>query len=142
MAERSPVTLLDGNLLVALRIDTHEHHDRAHQWFNGPAAGIQFATCAVTEGTLLRVHMSVARDRSAGAAWTALGEIRAHPRHVFWTAGFSYAEVDCEGLVGRKQVTDAWLAALARRRNGSLSTLDAGLCELHPDVAVLVPFFS
>ena|ERR1041385_22359 len=80
--------LLDGNLLVALAIDSHEFHDRAQQWFDlqtGP-----FATCAITEGTLLRVHMTVAQDRSAAAAWSVLEAIHDLPDHVFWNDGFSY----------------------------------------------------
>ena len=36
-------------------------------------------------------------------------------------------------------VTDAYLAQLARSRNGQLATLDSGLAHLHSDVAVLVP---
>jgi toxin-antitoxin system PIN domain toxin len=130
--------LLDGNLLVALRIDTHEHHDRAHDWFATLVEADRFATCSVTEGTLLRVHMAMAIDRSAEAAWEALREIRQHPQHTFWDAGFSYDEVACKGLTGSKQVTDAWLATLARRQSGSLMTLDVGLAALHPDVAMLI----
>lgn len=42
--------LLDGNLLVALAIDTHEFHERARRWFDAQTE--PFATCAVTEGTM------------------------------------------------------------------------------------------
>lgn len=138
MPDRGNTYLLDGNLLVALRVDTHEHHQRAHMWFSRLRAVDRFATCAVTEGTLLRVHMAVAMNRSAKAAWQALEEIRSLKQHVFWQAGFSYNEVGNRKLTGGKQVTDAWLAELARRKNGSLATLDAGLAVLHPDVAAWV----
>ena len=134
--------LLDGNLLVALRVDTHVHHARAHRWFGSLAEGDSFATCAVTEGTLLRVHMIAALDRSAPAAWAALREIRAHPRHVFWEAGFSFTRVRPGPIQGHRQVTDAWLAHLARRRRGRLATLDGGLALVHTDVATLVPELS
>jgi hypothetical protein len=40
--------------------------------------------------------------------------------------------------MGHRQVTDAYLAALARRRQGRLATLDKGLAALHPDVAELL----
>jgi predicted nucleic acid-binding protein len=43
------------------------------------------------------------------------------------------------GVIGHRQVTDAYLAALARQRGGRLATFDAGLAQLHPDVAQLVP---
>ena len=37
-------------------------------------------------------------------------------------------------LQGNAQVTDAWLAELARQRKGRLATLDSGLAALHGDV--------
>ena len=138
MREGRNTYLLDGNLLVALRIDTHEHHRRAQFWFSRLRAADRFATCAVTEGTLLRVHMAVAMDRSAKAAWQALEEIRSLEQHVFWQAGFSYREIAPGKLTGGKQVTDAWLAEVTRRKNGLLATLDGGLALLHPDVAAWV----
>jgi|SRR6185503_2553582 len=129
--------LLDGNLLVALAIDSHEFHDRAQRWFDSQTG--PFATCAITEGTLLRVHMTVAHDISAAAAWSVLEAIHSMPDHVFWQDGFSYREVSFANLVGSKQVTDAWLAELARRHGAQLATLDAALASLHSDVAFLVP---
>jgi predicted nucleic acid-binding protein len=42
-------------------------------------------------------------------------------------------------LQGSNQVTDAWLAELARRRKGRLATLDSALAALHSDVAFLLP---
>lgn len=131
------MSLLDGNVLVALAIDTHEFHERVQRWFD--SQNEPFATCAITEGTLLRVHMTVAVDQSAAAAWAALEAIHAMPDHVFWDDGFSYLEVAFNGLVGAKQITDAWLAELARRHNDQLATLDIALAGLHADVAVLIP---
>ena len=92
--------LLDGNLLVALAIDTHEFHHRARRWFNSQAE--PFATCAVTEGTLLRIHMKVAQDGSATAAWSVLEAVYAMPDHVFWNEGFSYQEVAFANIAGSK----------------------------------------
>jgi toxin-antitoxin system PIN domain toxin len=129
--------LLDGNLLVALAIDTHEFHQRAQRWFDSQAT--PFATCAITEGTLLRVHMTVAQDSSAVAAWSILEAIHHMPDHVFWSDGFSYREVAFADVAGSKQVTDAWLAELARRHHAQLATLDVALAALHSDVAFLVP---
>lgn len=129
--------LLDGNVLVALAVDTHEFHERVQLWFDSQHE--PFATCAITEGTLLRVHMAVAVDQSAAAAWAALEAIHAMPDHVFWDDGFSYREVAFDGLVGSKQITDAWLAELTRRHNELLATLDVSLAVLHIDVAVLIP---
>jgi toxin-antitoxin system PIN domain toxin len=130
--------LLDGNLLVALRIDTHIHREAAQRWFSRHRYD-RFATCPMTQGTLLRVHMQLALDGSVDAAWEALQEISQHPRHEFWADNFSYLEVPHQLLQGPSQVTDAWLAELARRRKGKLATFDQALVALHRDVAVLVP---
>ncbi len=132
--------LLDGNLLVALAIDSHIHHERARTWFDSMTD--PFATCAVTEGTLLRLHMRFAVDTSAAAAWKALNEIHTTQGHEFWGDGFSYRDVSHASLVGSAHITDAWLAELARRHQGRLATMDSALVAMHSDVAVLVPQFS
>ena len=62
--------LLDCNVLVALRMESHLHHNRAHRWF-ATLKQDRFATCVLTQGTLLRVHMKTATDTSAAAAWQA-----------------------------------------------------------------------
>jgi toxin-antitoxin system PIN domain toxin len=131
------VWILDGNVLTALAIDSHVHHRRALSWFYGTPR--RFATCAVTEGTLLRLHMQFAEDSSASAAWKTLGLLRQMQGHEFWNDGFSYAEVSCRRLTGHREVTDAWLAELARKHRGKLATLDAGFAAQHPAVVHMVP---
>jgi len=42
-------------------------------------------------------------------------------------------------LTGWADVTDAWLAELARRKAGRLATLDTRLATRHPDAAFLIP---
>jgi len=130
--------LLDGNVLVALLIDSHVHHDRVHRWF-ATLRRDRFATCVLTQGTLLRVHMQTAVDGSAAAAWRSLSEVAAHPKHEWWGDSLNFLKVPHRNLQGSAQVTDAWLAQLARRRNSRLATLDSGLAALHKDVAVLLP---
>lgn len=130
--------LLDGNVLVALVVESHVHHDRAHHWF-GALRPDRFATCILTQGTLLRVHMRSAADRSAAAAWRALKAVAKHPQHDWWDDRLDFLDVPHRHLQGGAQVTDAWLAELARRRGGRLATLDSGLAVLHADVAVLLP---
>lgn len=129
--------LLDSNVLVALAIDTHEFHGRASRWFARERA--QFATCAVTQGALLRLHMTLAQDRSADAAWASLAGFVAHSRHEFWPESFAYTELKPGHITGAKQVTDAWLAELARRKGGRLATFDAALARWQPKVATVVP---
>jgi toxin-antitoxin system PIN domain toxin len=129
--------LLDGNLLTALALESHEHHLRAKKWFESHRD--PFATCSVTEGTLLRLHMRFAQDASASAAWSTLRKIRALAGHEFWADAFSYEEVAFAGISGSRQITDAWLAELARRYGGRIATLDTGLARLQADVALLIP---
>lgn len=129
--------LLDGNILVAIAVSSHPHHARAIRWFD--ALSEPFATCAITEGTLLRLHMQCALDGSATAAWEALRCFYVQARHTFWDDGFSYLEIDPAGLTGHRQVTDAWLAHLARRRGGRVATLNDSFVRTHPDVATLLP---
>lgn len=128
--------LLDGNALVALCLDGHEHHRLVRGWFD--AGDHRIATCSVTQGTLLRLHMRFAADPSAAAAWRTLEVLAASPRHDLWIADHSYLDVAHQHLQGPKQVTDAWLAELARRKGGLLATLDGALVATHPDVAELI----
>jgi toxin-antitoxin system PIN domain toxin len=129
--------LLDGNVLVALAIDSHVHHERAWRWFEG--VGESFATCATTEGTLLRVHMKMAAAGDAVSAWAALTAFYVMPDHEFWPEAPSYREVDAGRISGAAQVTDAWLAELARRKGAKLATMDEALAKLHADVVFLLP---
>lgn len=128
--------LLDGNVLVALAFPDHVHHDIADRWWGGRGDEL-FATCPITQGTLIRV--ALVQGRTLPEARRILGRTCALPHHEFWTDDLPYAEVIMNGVLGHRQVTDAYLAQLARSRGGRLATLDAGLAALHPDVAEAIP---
>jgi uncharacterized protein len=128
--------LLDGSVLVALTINNHEHHRRCLAWTEKVES---FATCPITEGNLLRIYMLLAQDPAIPTAWGMLEAIHKHPKHVFWPDNFSYREIKHQRLTGHRQITDAWLAELARRKNGKLATLDDALSVLWPDICQLVP---
>lgn len=129
--------LVDGNGIIALAIKSHPQHARAKAWFE--TLTDTFYTCSVTEGTFLRLHMMLATDTTAAAAWNNLALIQSDPMHHFIEDGCSYAQVSNQGLQGHKQVTDAWLAQLARRHGARLATLDGGLVATHSDVGFLIP---
>jgi uncharacterized protein len=59
-------------------------------------------------------------------------------RHEFWPDDVEYLQVRVEGIVGHRQVSDAYLAELARRHDGRVATLDKGFAARHADVAELV----
>lgn len=125
--------LLDGNVLVALLVEDHVHHAAATTWFRSVDG---FATCPVTQGTLLRVLIRAGMPPAQTTA--VLAAVTGHDAHRFWPDEISYHDVDLARVVGHRQVTDAYLAQLARIRSGRLATLDRGLAGLHPDVAALI----
>ena len=128
--------LLDGNVLVALTDQAHIHHEAASAWFAADPA--PFATCPITQGTLLRMQLRLGAASDIHAAMALLAALTAHPRHRFWPDTLGYDAIRLRGLVGHRQITDAYLAALARHHQGRLATFDQGLAALHPDVAVRV----
>jgi predicted nucleic acid-binding protein len=81
----------------------------------------------------------IREGQSAAAARTILDETAAHPRHEFWAADIPYTDVPTQGIIGHRQVTDAYLAQLARAHGSRLATFDPALAKLHYDVAKLVP---
>jgi uncharacterized protein len=133
------IWLLDGNALVAMSLQDHVFFERTHHWLATLPVSDKIATCPVTEGTLLRVHMQHALDSSPAAAWSALTILHANPRHIFWHENFSYTEMTITRITGHRQITDSWLAELARRKDGKLATLDVALHVLWPDSTVLIP---
>jgi len=135
MSENVEADLLDANLLIALVVDDHVHHKPAERW--SVKRTRPFATCPITQGSLVR--FLVREGASGDAARQFLGEVVADSRHRFWPDTLSYDGVDLGAVVGHRQVTDAYLADLARRHGGRLATLDKGIVAVHPDVADLVP---
>ena len=79
------------------------------------------------------------KTRAAAAAWRSLKAVAGHRQHDWWDDALSFLDVSHRHLQGSVQVTDAWLAELARRRGGRLATLDSGLDRLHGEVALLLP---
>ncbi len=127
--------LLDANVLIALVVADHVHHDAAEDWFVGNDGA--FATCPITEGSLLRLLL---RDgQTVDTAQAVLKGLKSSERHEFWPDSLEYGAVSLTGVLGHRQVTDAYLAQLARSRGGRLVTFDEGLAQLHTDVTDLLP---
>ena len=127
--------LLDANVLIALLVDDHVHHAAAESWFAGMSDN--FATCPVTQGSLMR--LLIREGQSAATARAVLGQTAASPRHEFWPDDVPYTDVPVQGIIGHRQVTDAYLAQLARGRGARLATFDQAMAKLHDDVAAFVP---
>lgn len=127
--------LLDANVLIALLVGDHVHHAAAENWFAD--LDDTFATCPVIQGSLMR--LLVREGQSAAAARAVLSQAVASPRHEFWPDDVAYTEVPTTGIVGHRQLTDAYLAQLARARGARLATFDQAMAKLHNDVADLIP---
>lgn len=125
----SPRFLLDSNLMIALALTDHQHHRSADLWVS--ALGTGFATCPITEGALVRV-ISRSPGSTALHAVELLRRIVCSDRHEFWPDDRSYLDVPTVGLIGHRQVTDAYLAQLARYHGGRLATFDEGLAGCTP----------
>ena len=126
--------LFDANVLIALTVAEHEHHDRASRW----VAGIErFALCPVVEGALIRFLVRI--GESATAATEVLRAVHALPGCSFWPDSLTYIDAVLGHVRGHRQVTDAYLASLASANGGVLATLDEALAEELPAKVVLIP---
>ncbi|MGV3663422.1 MAG: PIN domain-containing protein [Prosthecobacter sp.] len=130
------IWLPDGNVLIAVSLKGHADHVRCVDWLDRITD--RFATCAVTQGTLLRLHMCLAHDKSAIAAWKALAGVESHPLHDYWDDDLPYRMVPYRQIQGHRQITDAWIVELARRNSGKVATLDKGMAATYPADAVLI----
>jgi hypothetical protein len=129
-----PTVLLDANVLIALVVEDHVHHRPAETWLS--TSGTGFATCPITQGSLMR--LLIREGQSAESARSVLQGITASPYHEFWPDNASYHDIPVAGIIGHRQVTDAYLAHLARSYTARLATFDQALAKLHPDVADLI----
>lgn len=123
--------LLDVNVLLALLDSDHVDHRRAHDWLdNEIAAG--WASCAITENGFVRI-ISQPRYPSPIPPAVAIGLLSracdgAH--HEFWPCDLSLLDaaiVDSSRLHGPRQVTHAYLLALAVAHDGRFVTFDRSL---------------
>lgn len=131
------VWLLDANVLIALTTTDHVHHRRATRWYENSVK--RFATCPMTQSALLRFQLQFGRNVTPVSAWSVLRALVDLPQHEFWIDELDFLAVEPHQLTGHRQVTDAYLAALAEKKRGRLATLDIGLAKIHPGVATLVP---
>lgn len=120
--------LLGINVLLALLDSDHVDHQRAHEWVDAEIVH-GWASCAITQNGFVRilsqprypspVSPSEALDRLARAADTE--------HHEFWPCSVSLVDgrvVDRSRLHGPRQVTDAYLLALATAHDGRFVTFD------------------
>ncbi|MCY4272348.1 MAG: PIN domain-containing protein [bacterium] len=127
--------LVDSNVLIALTVTDHIHHRAAHRWLN--SHGDLVATCPITQGALLRFLLR--EGFGSTEALLKLEQVEAMSQHVFWPDEIGYNASTLTGVIGHRQVTDAYFVALASHFGGSLVTLDKGLSVLHGRSIELIP---
>ena len=126
------MALLDVNALVALAWDSHVHHAAVRSWFarHSPRG---WATCPLTESGFVRVSSNpkvLPAPIGVDAARGVLATLRGVDGHTFLADDVSLVDGDVPRVLGHRQVTDAHLLTLARRRGVRLLTFDAGLAAL------------
>lgn len=118
-------------MLLALLDSDHVDHSRAHAWLEDGIGG-GWATCPITENGFVRI---ISQPRypspiSPGEAIDLLGRASDSSRHEFWTCDISVLDasvVDRSRLHGPRQITDAYLLAVATAHDGRFVTFDRSL---------------
>ena len=120
--------LLDVNVLIALLDAGHLHHRRATEWLSTHRrAG--WASCPVTQNGCIRILSQPGYPNPQPAAQVAarLVQAAADASHEFWADSISLLEdgrLDWKQILGPRQVTDAYLLALAVENGGRFVTFD------------------
>jgi toxin-antitoxin system PIN domain toxin len=123
--------LLDVNVLLALLDSDHVDHERALDWLDQEIAS-GWASCAITENGFVRI---ISQPRypspvSPTEAIELLRRARDGGPHEFWSCDVSVLDarvVDRSYLHGPRQVTDAYLLALAVAHDGRFVSFDRSL---------------
>ncbi|MGH9172571.1 MAG: TA system VapC family ribonuclease toxin [Acidimicrobiales bacterium] len=120
--------LFDVNVLLALLDQDHVDHARALEWMIAEADN-GWASCAITENGFVRI-ISTPRYPNAVSPYQAmerLAEACDTDYHVYWPCTASLLDdslVDRSRILGPRQVTDAYLLALATHEGGRFVTFD------------------
>jgi uncharacterized protein len=125
-------TLLDVNVLIALLDDAHVFYRRANEWLDAEPRRI--ATCPVVESGAVRIlsvpACSATHRATPGQVAEGLRALAGAVDHVFWPDDLSLLDeqaIDFSRLHGHRQITDAYLLALAVRHAGALAIFDAAV---------------
>jgi toxin-antitoxin system PIN domain toxin len=120
--------LLDVNILIALNDEGHIHHLSASRWL-AQHMHLGWASCPLTQNGMLRI-MSQANYKNVQDLSVLFEKLRNEtnqPGHVFWPDDISLLDqafIDADKLLSPRQLTDAYLLALAVKHGGRLITLD------------------
>jgi len=120
--------LLDVNVLIALLDGAHVHHNLAMNWLRRELSH-GWASCPITQNGCVRIMSQPSYPQALAATAVAdrLAEAANTPDHIFWPDDVNALErgtLEWTRILGHRQVTDAYLLALAVRHEGRLVSFD------------------
>jgi toxin-antitoxin system PIN domain toxin len=123
-----PRALLNINVVIALLDQGHVMHRAASRWLEREIDH-GWATCPIIENGVVRIMAQPAYPNPQPAALVArrLAEACLHPSHAFWPEPVSLLQeglIRWERLLGPRQITDAYLLALAATHGGRFASFD------------------
>lgn len=127
--------LVDSNVLLALVLEAHPHHEAARKWAGGLALGDRLMLCRATQMSFLRLLTTEAilkaEVRTNDEALEALDLLTASSQIGFMTdeppsLWDRWRELAVLGVAAPKRWMDAYLAAWAIQAGMTLVTFDRG----------------
>ncbi|MFN7901123.1 MAG: TA system VapC family ribonuclease toxin [Synechococcaceae cyanobacterium] len=120
--------LLDINVVIALLDQGHVLHHPAVRWLERELEH-GWASCPITQNGVVRIMAQPAYPNGQPAARVAdrLAEACRHPSHAFWPEPISLLQeglINWQRVLGPRQITDAYLLALAVCHGGRFVTFD------------------
>ena len=124
-------SLLDVNVLIALLDADHTSHRTATRWF-AAHANAGWSSCPITQNGCVRImsHPSYPNGHPVAQVVERLTSATSTTSHQFWPDDVSLLDktvIDTTRVHGPRQLTDAYLLALAVQHGGRLVTFDAGI---------------
>jgi toxin-antitoxin system PIN domain toxin len=128
----APRVLLDVNVLIALLDDAHVFSARANAWLDAEPRRV--ATCPIVENGVVRIMSAPAYSATHRATPEQVADglkaITQGLDHAFWADDVSLLDdtlFDFSRLHGHRQITDAYLLALAVKHGGAFASFDNGV---------------
>lgn len=123
--------LLDISFLLALLDRDHIEHERGREWFEREVEH-GWASCAITQNGCIRIlsQPGYPSPVTPGRAIQLLSSATSTPYHEYWRSDISIlneTKFDHSRIHGPRQITDAYLLALAAEHGGRLVTFDQAI---------------
>ncbi len=126
--------LLDVNVLIALHDQDHINHSLVSRWFQTEAKQ-GWASCPITQNGFLRIMSQSGYSNPLPIAMLSgvLARSTQSPFHQFWPDAISAVDEQLfaiASLASSRQLTDAYLLALAIHHHGRFVTLDQTVASM------------